>query len=161
MSLRHGTQWGMESDRGEDWRHRAACLGVDDPERFFPSGINTVGDRATVEAKAFCRAFCLVKDQCLSWALERGIDEGVWGGTTPRERRELVKERARRRVLDEQFPPINELERELELPVPAMRWCDSCGKQFPVSMPRHRLCMTCGTKHRDRTVRRRYTEVTV
>lgn len=105
--------WGLTTERGDDWRDNAACLDIDDPERFFPPGIATEGDLATTEAKAFCRAFCPVTDQCLNWALTRGIDDGVWGATTPRERRQLVKGRAREQVLAEQFPPVADLVHEL------------------------------------------------
>ena len=44
--------------------------------------------KQVTEAKAVCRA-CPVRDQCLDWALEQGIDHGVWGGLAGDERRAL------------------------------------------------------------------------
>jgi WhiB family redox-sensing transcriptional regulator len=34
-----------------------------------------------------------VKDQCLNYALDNRIDHGVWGGTSERERRRILKAR--------------------------------------------------------------------
>lgn len=82
------TDWGMTADRGDDWRDRAACRD-EDPERFFPTDLQTNGPQ-TVEAKAFCRLFCQVQDECLAWALGKGEDWGIWGGLTPAERRALT-----------------------------------------------------------------------
>ena len=43
-------------------------------------------------AKAVC-AGCLVKVECLAFALNTGVDHGVWGGTSPRARAALRKAR--------------------------------------------------------------------
>ena len=40
-------------------------------------------------AVALCRT-CDVQGACLAWALEVGDCHGVWGGTTPRERRAML-----------------------------------------------------------------------
>jgi WhiB family redox-sensing transcriptional regulator len=40
------------------------------------------------EAKQVC-AVCPVTADCLSWALRAGEPAGIWGGTTPDERRYL------------------------------------------------------------------------
>ena len=40
-------------------------------------------------AKAVC-ARCLVREECLDYALTEGIDVGIWGGTSARERRILT-----------------------------------------------------------------------
>lgn len=62
------------------WHADAACL--EHPEvDFFPSGR---GD----DAKAVC-AGCLVRDECLAAALVRGEHDGIWGGTSERQRRAL------------------------------------------------------------------------
>jgi len=42
--------------------------------------------------KAVC-ARCAVRDACLDHAVENWIDEGVWGGTSPRERRRIRRRR--------------------------------------------------------------------
>jgi WhiB family redox-sensing transcriptional regulator len=70
-----------------DWRDHAACQDVD-PELFFPIGTSGPALLQVNEAKQVCRA-CPVRRPCLRWALERGEDAGVWGGTTEDERRIL------------------------------------------------------------------------
>jgi len=72
-----------------DWRHRAACRD-EDPELFFPISEMGPGARQLDEAKAVC-ARCPVRTQCLNYAVDNGLDHGVFGGTTERERRELVR----------------------------------------------------------------------
>ncbi|MFC4001892.1 WhiB family transcriptional regulator [Prauserella oleivorans] len=76
-----------------NWRHRAACRD-EDPELFFPVSDMGPGAQQTAEAKSIC-ARCPVRDQCLSYALDNGLDFGVFGGLTERERRELVRRRNR------------------------------------------------------------------
>ena len=44
------------------------------------------------EAREFCRA-CPVRTECLAHALDQRIEFGVWGGTTERERRALLRSR--------------------------------------------------------------------
>lgn len=57
------------------------------PSLFFPS------DGVGVEvAKRIC-ATCPVASQCLDYALDNRIDHGVWGGTSERQRRRLLKGR--------------------------------------------------------------------
>lgn len=72
-----------------DWQHRAACRD-EDPELFFPVSDVGPGARQVARAKAVC-ARCPVRSQCLRHALDNGLDHGVFGGTTERERRELVR----------------------------------------------------------------------
>ena len=56
-------------------------------ETFFP------GDGVGVEkAKKVCQA-CPVKDQCLEYALKNRVDHGVWGGTSERQRRRILRAR--------------------------------------------------------------------
>jgi WhiB family redox-sensing transcriptional regulator len=43
-------------------------------------------------AKRIC-ATCPVKEPCLEYALEYRIDHGVWGGTTERQRRRILRKR--------------------------------------------------------------------
>lgn len=73
------------SDR--DWRDRAACRD-EDPELFFPIGTTGPAERQSELAKRVCRR-CPVVDPCLQFALRTGQNYGVWGGTTPEERRAL------------------------------------------------------------------------
>jgi WhiB family transcriptional regulator, redox-sensing transcriptional regulator len=72
----------------DDWRDRAACRDAD-PELFFPITDMGPGERQATEAKAVC-ARCPVRTDCLDYAVNAGLDHGVFGGTTERERRTLV-----------------------------------------------------------------------
>ena len=62
-----------------DWTTRAACKGTD-PDELFVQGA------AQNRAKLICRG-CPVRTECLADALDNGIEFGVWGGMTERERR--------------------------------------------------------------------------
>ncbi|MBW3588528.1 MAG: WhiB family transcriptional regulator [Actinobacteria bacterium] len=75
-----------------DWRQRAACKEVSDPEIFFPVGTTGPAVDQAQEAKAFCHP-CLVRKQCLEWALETNQDSGVWGGLSEEERKLIQRER--------------------------------------------------------------------
>lgn len=64
------------------WRGRGKCLDHD-PDVFFP---NAAEDPAP--ALAICAA-CNVRGNCLAASLDAGECDGVWGGTTPEERRPM------------------------------------------------------------------------
>ncbi|MDA8186436.1 MAG: WhiB family transcriptional regulator [Actinomycetota bacterium] len=68
------------------WRKRAACRGID-PEVFYPAS-----DDDADAAKAIC-AVCPVREACLEHALANREREGIWGGTTERERRRIHRQR--------------------------------------------------------------------
>lgn len=68
------------------WQSQANCQGLD-PDLFFPER-----GASTREAKRVC-GDCVVKDDCLEWALAAGEKFGIWGGTSERERRRLRKAR--------------------------------------------------------------------
>lgn len=78
-----------------DWTERAACRGLD-PELFYPVGSSGPAVEQVDAAKAVC-AGCPVRTECLDWALRTGEAHGVWGGTTPEERRFLRRDQ---RLLD-------------------------------------------------------------
>ncbi|MBN1170958.1 MAG: WhiB family transcriptional regulator [Micromonosporaceae bacterium] len=65
------------------WRSQGACHTID-PEMFFPAP-----SESSDAAVAFCRG-CPVQGACLAMALESGDCHGVWGATTPRERRAML-----------------------------------------------------------------------
>ena len=65
------------------WQDRANCLGVD-PDLFFPER-----GASTREAKEVCRG-CVVRMDCLEYALVNGEKFGIWGGMSERERRRLA-----------------------------------------------------------------------
>ena len=68
----------------EWWRDSALCAQVGGdlwfPEKGGPSGA----------AKQIC-AVCPVREACLEYALENDITAGIWGNTTPLERRTLKR----------------------------------------------------------------------
>jgi WhiB family transcriptional regulator, redox-sensing transcriptional regulator len=78
------------------WMEDAVCRepGVD-PELFFPVSESGAGVRQVAAARAVC-ARCPVQRQCREWALQAGEPAGIWGGTTPEERR-LLRGRMLRR----------------------------------------------------------------
>ncbi len=71
----------------EDWQDDANCLGVD-PDLFFPER-----GASTREAKEVCRG-CVVREDCLEFALRNGEKFGIWGGLSERERRRIRRQRA-------------------------------------------------------------------
>jgi WhiB family redox-sensing transcriptional regulator len=72
---------------GRSWQDEANCLGVD-PDLFFPER-----GASTREAKEVCRG-CVVRLDCLEYALVNGEKFGIWGGLSERERRRLRRQRA-------------------------------------------------------------------
>lgn len=70
----------------QSWRQHAACRGLD-PEIFYPAA-----EEDSDVAKAIC-AQCPVAEACLEYALAAREHEGVWGGTTARERRRIIRQR--------------------------------------------------------------------
>lgn len=57
-----------------------------DSEIFFPENYTDL--EAVAKAKEICDG-CWLKDKCLSFALETKEREGIWGGTTPYERKKI------------------------------------------------------------------------
>jgi WhiB family redox-sensing transcriptional regulator len=70
-----------------DWKSQANCMGVD-PDLFFPER-----GMSTREAKEVCRG-CVVREDCLEYALANGEKFGIWGGLSERERRRIRRARA-------------------------------------------------------------------
>ena len=63
-----------------------SCRGMD-PDIFFPDRGESLRP-----AKAVCED-CIVRDECLEFALDNRERFGVWGGTSERERRRLRRAR--------------------------------------------------------------------
>jgi WhiB family redox-sensing transcriptional regulator len=63
-----------------EWSRDAAC-------REHPE-LHWVSPKPSARAKAICQG-CLVKDECLDYAVADKTLTGVWGGTDERERRTL------------------------------------------------------------------------
>jgi len=72
-----------ERSADQSWRVRGRCRTVD-PETFFPQPTEPADS-----ALALCRG-CEVQGACLAAALDAGDGNGVWGATTPRERRAML-----------------------------------------------------------------------
>jgi WhiB family redox-sensing transcriptional regulator len=72
--------------QGRPWMAKANCMGVD-PELFFPQR-----GMSTREAKEVCRG-CVVREECLEYAIEQNEKFGIWGGMSERERRKIKRER--------------------------------------------------------------------
>jgi WhiB family redox-sensing transcriptional regulator len=68
-----------------DWATRGTCRSTD-PDTLFVQGA------AQNRAKAVCLG-CPVRTECLADALDNGVEFGVWGGMTERERRALLRRR--------------------------------------------------------------------
>jgi WhiB family redox-sensing transcriptional regulator len=69
---------------GGNWWMRAACQSAE-PDLFFPISSTGKSLEQVAEAKAVC-ARCLVRRQCLAFALRTRQMHGVWGGMTEEER---------------------------------------------------------------------------
>jgi WhiB family transcriptional regulator, redox-sensing transcriptional regulator len=73
-----------------DWHGLGLCVG-EDPDAFFPSH----GDPGA-QARQICAA-CVVREECLDYSA--GADEfGIWGGLDQQERRNVRRQRRRRRL---------------------------------------------------------------
>lgn len=77
---------GPKADR--TWMDDAACRGMD-VNVFFPDVkyerfVSPVFD----DARATCER-CAVREQCLMYAIENGETDGVWGGYSPVQRRDM------------------------------------------------------------------------
>ena len=69
-----------------EWMAIGNCR-FEPPATFFPS------DGVGVEvAKRICET-CVSKEPCLEYALAHRIDHGVWGATSERQRRRILKKR--------------------------------------------------------------------
>ena len=79
-----------EEDRS--WQGQANCKGAD-PDLFFPER-----GASTREAKEVCRG-CVVREDCLEYALANSEKFGIWGGMSERERRRVRRARALERRL--------------------------------------------------------------
>ncbi len=69
------------------WKLRANCAGVD-PDLFFPER-----GASTREAKSVCRG-CIVREDCLEYAICHSEKFGIWGGLSERERRRIRRAKA-------------------------------------------------------------------
>lgn len=80
-------------DSAQTWAKDGNCRG--EPVALFFADVGaTYSPNAEVSAKAIC-ATCKVRAECLAYALDNNVRDGLWGGLAPKERQAL--KRARRR----------------------------------------------------------------
>jgi WhiB family transcriptional regulator, redox-sensing transcriptional regulator len=78
-----GLEYGSDVSRlARAWMNDALCIDCAEVE-FFP-----VRGESSLPAKAVCST-CQVRFECLAYALDHEIVQGVWGGLNGRERRAL------------------------------------------------------------------------
>jgi hypothetical protein len=64
---------------------RAVCKG--DPAPWEPGP----GHQTEQDAKGAC-SWCPERAPCLAWALRKDERDGIWGGTTPEERKAILRQ---------------------------------------------------------------------
>ncbi|MBY0440969.1 MAG: WhiB family transcriptional regulator [Mycobacteriaceae bacterium] len=72
----------------QPWYDQAACQGCDTNAWYTDQGPTP----ETRMAKRVCQ-HCPVADQCLELALANNDHYGIWGGYTPRQRRNILRHR--------------------------------------------------------------------
>lgn len=97
---------------------RAVCRSMD-PESFFADENVELANPSIVAA---CNR-CEITAQCLAWAIANNETFGVWGGTTPKQRRQLNRPIARLR-------------------------CPGCGSEALLEEPTTETCLSCGLSWR-------------
>lgn len=96
----------------DSWRDRALCaIKKKHPDDFFPDGKFTRNCKdyrlARQAAQDFCTR-CEVREDCLAYALQNDIRDGIWGGLTPSARLAIRYPDAKKnhgRVIPTDFPP--------------------------------------------------------
>ena len=73
------------------WWRSAACRSAD-PDLFFPVSASGRSLEQVERAKAVCRR-CIVRRQCLQYAVNTEEPHGIWGGMTEDERRRVTRYR--------------------------------------------------------------------
>jgi WhiB family transcriptional regulator, redox-sensing transcriptional regulator len=80
---------------GETWQVRAACRGPQSTAFFPPTHAERKEEKVAREAraKAIC-ATCVVRRDCLEYAIRIREPHGIWGGLNESERKQLLERRA-------------------------------------------------------------------
>ena len=68
------------------WMDDAACRGRRDVDFFPEIGYNGKAPKAV----AVCKT-CPVQKDCLEFAVENNIDHGIWGGMSPQQRKQYLR----------------------------------------------------------------------
>ena len=79
----------------EMWQLKAACRGPHATVFFPPAHFERKDEKAEREmrAKGIC-ATCVVRSDCLDYAVEIREPHGIWGGLNENERKALLAQRA-------------------------------------------------------------------
>ena len=81
---------GPDTSTPDHGRHRLPCEAA--PDLWWPEGYTGRWESIVEHAIAGCQQ-CPVMTACRQWALANGEQEGIWGATTPAERRALRRHR--------------------------------------------------------------------
>lgn len=84
------------ADNLAEWWSLAACRSAD-PDLFFPIVTSGPAQTQIRRAKAVC-ARCVVRHDCLRYALSAGSLQGVWGGMSEEDRRLLRRREQKARA---------------------------------------------------------------
>lgn len=84
-----------DAEPATTWQTQAACLS-EDADLFFPDGTTGPWLLVIEQARAVCHR-CPVADACLTFALDIGTTDGIFGGLTHTERANYRRSRTRRR----------------------------------------------------------------
>jgi WhiB family redox-sensing transcriptional regulator len=84
------------ADHLAEWWSLAACQSAD-PDLFFPISHSGPAAAQVRRAKAVC-ADCVVRSDCLQYALAADPVHGVWGGMSEEERRLLRRREQKART---------------------------------------------------------------
>jgi WhiB family redox-sensing transcriptional regulator len=79
----------------EAWRKQANCLGKDIDIFFADRGDDSI--QAVELAKELC-SVCAVQQQCLNYAIDNSIRDGIYGGLPPKQRWAYKRERKKNEV---------------------------------------------------------------
>ena len=80
---------------GEAWQLKAACRGPQASVFFPPSHVERKDEKLDRETRAKCIcADCLVRSDCLDYAIKIREPHGIWGGLNEIERKQVLERRA-------------------------------------------------------------------
>ena len=87
----------------------AACAGIENPDLFFPESKEELA-RVLPLLRKTCDS-CIHQAECLQYALNEGIKQGIWGGMTPAER-ERIRPRVKRQYTNDLGERVDRLRRD-------------------------------------------------
>ena len=91
-------------DPKRHWRSAAACRSCD-PDLFFPVSSSGPSVGQAAKAKQICTQ-CLVRRECLAFALRTRQAYGVWGGLTEQERVLVLRHLVPRPLFHQEEVPV-------------------------------------------------------